>query len=237
MSSPRYNSNGCYGTLIDPNPTYYGRSRNYSVRFEDYNDSTSTSSGSKSSGIRKQKEKHSTRSPDHRRVRKQDRVIHKIPDGYCTANWNPEEEPILIAGSVFDTFSLGKWIYDWTSHCYNIDSTELDMAEQLWYSILGLSGILKSAKIMLNAYTKLDYIDMIHDFIESGNNLVTEFRAILRQCTKHMLTAKKKGNTVEYTGGIKFVACLLDVNYYIVEKFVNSTNVWIARFERNINEH
>lgn len=36
---------------------------------------------------------------------------------YSLKHWDPEEEPILLLGSVFDAHSLGKWIYDWTVFC------------------------------------------------------------------------------------------------------------------------
>ena len=43
-------------------------------------------------------------------------VSHRagIPAGYSFKNWDPREEPILLLGSVFDAYSLGKWIYDCT---------------------------------------------------------------------------------------------------------------------------
>jgi len=37
-----------------------------------------------------------------------------IPVGYSIKNWDREEVPIVLLGSVFDANSLGKWIYDWT---------------------------------------------------------------------------------------------------------------------------
>ncbi|KAF6802711.1 vegetative cell wall protein gp1 [Colletotrichum sojae] len=57
-----------------------------------------------------------------------DRKRHKIAPGYSLKNWDPTEEPILLLGSVFDSNSLGKWIYDWTVFHHGTTSPVADMA-------------------------------------------------------------------------------------------------------------
>lgn len=48
-----------------------------------------------------------------RRATDEDAKNHGVPAGYSLKNWDPEEKPILLVGSVFDANSLGKWTYDW----------------------------------------------------------------------------------------------------------------------------
>jgi hypothetical protein len=53
-----------------------------------------------------------------------------------TKKRDPNEEPIILLGSVFDVNSLGKWIYDWTV-CCNAPATPLaEMAADLWLLLL-----------------------------------------------------------------------------------------------------
>ena len=49
-----------------------------------------------------------------REVSAADLARYHIPAGFSYKNWDPDERPIVLLGSVFDANSLGKWIYDWT---------------------------------------------------------------------------------------------------------------------------
>ncbi len=42
--------------------------------------------------------------------------------GYSIKNWDPNELPIVLLGSVFDANSLGNWKYDWTAKPYSAGS-------------------------------------------------------------------------------------------------------------------
>lgn len=53
-----------------------------------------------------------------------------IPARYFLGNWDPTVEPLLLLGSVFDTNSIGKWIYDWTL------STPKELAGDLWLQLI-----------------------------------------------------------------------------------------------------
>jgi hypothetical protein len=57
---------------------------------------------------------------------------HRVPDGYSLKHWHPDEQPILLLGSVFDPNSIGLWIYDWTVFIYGPETPKSDIADELW---------------------------------------------------------------------------------------------------------
>lgn len=67
----------------------------------------------------------------------------KIPKGYSLANWDPDERPFFLAGSVFDVNSLGKWIYDWSCYRYGPSSPLADIAGDYWICSIRLDGKLR----------------------------------------------------------------------------------------------
>ncbi|CZR56383.1 uncharacterized protein PAC_06271 [Phialocephala subalpina] len=70
---------------------------------------------------------------------------HRIPPGYSLKNWDPLEEPIILLGSVFDTNSLGQWIYDWTVYHHCPATPNADMAGELWLLLIQPAGKVKCA--------------------------------------------------------------------------------------------
>jgi len=73
---------------------------------------------------------------------------HEIPAGYSLKNWDPNEEPIMLLGSVFDANSLGKWIYDWTVYHHGPATPISDMAGDLWLLLIKLAEKIKRAEKM-----------------------------------------------------------------------------------------
>jgi hypothetical protein len=53
-----------------------------------------------------------------------------------TKKRDPNEEPTILVGSVFDANSLGKWIYDWTASCNGSATPFAEMAADLWLLLL-----------------------------------------------------------------------------------------------------
>jgi len=71
---------------------------------------------------------------------------HRIPAGYSLKNWDPNEEPIMLLGSVFDANSIGKWIYDWTVSHHGPATPISDMAPDLLLLLIKLAEKIKRAE-------------------------------------------------------------------------------------------
>ncbi|KAL8793406.1 MAG: hypothetical protein Q9195_003992 [Heterodermia aff. obscurata] len=81
-------------------------------------------------------------------------VKYDIPAGYSLKNWDPNEEPILLLGSVFDANSLGKWIYDWTVSNHGLLSPMTDIAGELWLQLLRLTSTSKSVRPVIRRFSR-----------------------------------------------------------------------------------
>lgn len=171
---------------------------------------------------------------NYRQATREDRDKHNIPNDCCTFHWDPDEEPIFILGSVFSAVSLGKWIFDWTFHCYESNSEEVDIAEQLWYSLIDLLVRLKEAKNELNNNHSIDYKNILYDFVESGDNLKKKFNKIIYPCESCMLSAKNNTGIVDNVGGIKFITCMFLQYRDHIKRFIHLANLWTSRFKDNI---
>ncbi|KAK7699691.1 hypothetical protein SLS64_011464 [Diaporthe eres] len=114
-----------------------------------------------------------------------DARLHKIPDHYDLEQWDPYEKPIAFLGHVFDTNSLGKWIFDWTAQRYGGGSPMSDIAGDLWLLILHLPGMLRLSYEFLKRSTGTSFEDlgnyeMMRDFIEAGDHLMERLQRFLR---------------------------------------------------------
>lgn len=130
--------------------------------------------------------------PPSRKATEEDIRKHRIPPGYSLKNWDPEEEPIMLLGSVFDSNSLGKWIYDWTVYCHGPATPIADMAGELWLLLIQLSGKAKRAEECLPRIRKEENREMIEDFIESRERLFDKLKKLLKACEIPMLRAGRK---------------------------------------------
>lgn len=117
-------------------------------------------------------------------------------------HWDPEETPFILAGSVFDANSLGKWIYDWVAYVYRRpEGNEMKkIAGELWLLLIQISGKVKRA-IEVKANCILEDREMLEGFIESGELLNDELRRLLKRCEGPMLDKKRLGTTA----GIWFI--------------------------------
>ncbi|PSR99125.1 hypothetical protein BD289DRAFT_57198 [Coniella lustricola] len=178
-------------------------------------------------------------------------VVHKateadakkwgIPKGYALKNWDPTEEPILLLGSVFDANSLGKWIYDWTVYSRGSSTAFSDMAGALWLLLIELSHKIKRGKETVPLIRARENVEMIEDFIESGQRITDRLKKLLKLCEKPMLTAASSGKNDAQLGqrsGIEFVETLFgrDRELERTEAFMQSVRVFNLRFEANCEE-
>ncbi|KAK8922143.1 hypothetical protein VCV18_006197 [Metarhizium anisopliae] len=164
---------------------------------------------------------------------------HKIPQGYSLKNWDPEEEPILLLGSVFDANSLGKWIYDWTVYHEGPDKPIADMAGDLWLLLIKLYGKIKRAEEIVGQIRSAENREIMNDFIDAGERLTDKLRALLKACESPMLkAAKKKGSGLGKNSGVEFVLTLFgrDRELAKTEKLMQGIRLFDLRFDANCQD-
>jgi len=176
-----------------------------------------------------------------RKANEEDAKKHGIPPGYSLKNWDPTEEPILLLGSVFDSNSLGKWIYDWTVYSHGSNSPFSEMAGDLWLLLIQLAGKTKRAAKAVPAVRKADNKEVLEDFIGAGERLTDKLRDLLVACEQPMLEASKKGRKSSKLGkgaGVEFVETMFGRDRMLpnTEKFMQSVRLWNFRFDANIED-
>lgn len=179
----------------------------------------------------------------HRKATQDDAKKFQIPEGYSLSHWDPQETPIILAGSVFDANSLGKWIYDWVAHVYSgPEGREMvGIAGELWLLLIQISGKIKRAGEVMPEIRTLENREMVDDFIESGERLNDKLRRLLKRCEGPMLdvrSSKSGKNKLGTTAGVRFVHTLLGRDYELAntEKFMASVHLWNLRFDANCEE-
>ncbi|KAI9717226.1 MAG: hypothetical protein M1828_007420 [Chrysothrix sp. TS-e1954] len=168
-----------------------------------------------------------------------------IPAGYSYKNWDPDEEPILLLGSVFDANSLGKWIYDWTVYRTGPATPMSEVAGELWLLLIQLAGKIKRADACVPRIRRLDNRDMVEDFLESGERIWARFGKILKICEDYMWKVAKKEAARKGTSsaavvmgpksGCEFVDSMFgrDRRLEDTEKLMTSIRLWSVRFDTN----
>lgn len=169
---------------------------------------------------------------------------HDIPAGYSYKNWDPDEEPILLLGSVFDANSLGKWIYDWTVFHYGPATPMTEIAGELWLLLIQLAGKIKRAEECLKRIRRTRSRDLVEDFLESGERLWQRFNKLLKICETYMWKAAKKEHpgtknvTMGKNSGCEFVDAIFSVDREMdrTEKMMTGMRLWSMRFDANCEE-
>ncbi|KAI6351470.1 hypothetical protein MCOR25_009906 [Pyricularia grisea] len=259
-ASPRYNSSGQYATVnaprdayqsspMSPEPRRSSHSRRPSVSTPQRPQTTAPGSSSKHkrSSSRQHESYSRPQAPPpppeqkHRPATQEDAKKHQIPEGYSLSHWDPLETPIILAGSVFDANSLGKWIYDWVAHVHSgPEGREMvGIAGELWLLLIQISGKIKRASEVMPDIRTLENREMVDDFIESGERLNDKLRRLLKRCEGPMLSSSKTGKSkLGTTAGVRFVHTLLGRDYELAntEKFMASVRLWNLRFDANCED-
>lgn len=179
-------------------------------------------------------------SPPPAKATEADALKHRIPAGYSLKNWDPTEEPIMLLGSVFDSNSLGKWIYDWTVYHHGPATPISEMAGELWLLLIQLSGKVKRSEECVPRIRTQDNREMIEDFIESGERLTDKLRQLLKRCETPMLKASKRKDAPQLGkgSGVEFVETLFGRERELekTERFMQSVRLWNLRFDANCEE-
>ncbi|TWU76059.1 hypothetical protein ED733_007437 [Metarhizium rileyi] len=164
---------------------------------------------------------------------------HRIPTGYSLKNWDPDEVPILLLGSVFDANSLGKWIYDWTIYHEGPDKPIADMAGDLWLLLIKLYDKIKRAEEAVGVVRSQENREILNDFIDSGERLTEKLRNLLKNCEVPMLRAsKKKSSGLGKNSGVEFVLTLFgrDRELAKTEKLMQGIRLFNLRFDANCQD-
>jgi hypothetical protein len=146
----------------------------------------------------------------------------------------------MLLGSVFDSNSLGKWIYDWTVYHHGPATPISDMAGELWLLLIQLSGKVKRSEECIPRIRAQDNREMVEDFIESGERLTDKLRALLKRCENPMLKASKRKDAAQLGkgSGVEFVETLFGRERELekTERFMQSVRLWNLRFDANCEE-
>ncbi|KAI9780176.1 MAG: hypothetical protein M1839_007013 [Geoglossum umbratile] len=110
----------------------------------------------------------------------------KIPEGYSTEHWDPREPPILLLGSAFDAKSLGKWVLDWTVSLRGTGSREAMLAGDLFNHLDLFVNSVNRAKRCKGHIVGEGDIEMIQDFLESGDRLRKRWKDLVKICERSM---------------------------------------------------
>ncbi|KAL7622456.1 hypothetical protein AAE478_007961 [Parahypoxylon ruwenzoriense] len=175
-----------------------------------------------------------------RKATEADAKKHRIPPGYSLKNWDPTEEPIMLLGSVFDSNSLGKWVYDWTVHYHGPATPIADMAGELWVLLIQLSGKIKRAEEVVPEVRTQANKEMIEDFIESGERLTDKLRVLLKKCEAPMLRSNrtKDAAPLGQNAGVEFVKTVFGRERELerTEAFMQQVRLWNLRFDANCDD-
>lgn len=180
-----------------------------------------------------------------RRATEADAIRAGIPAGYSLKYWDPDEEPIILLGSVFDGNSLGKWIFDWTVYHYGPGSSRQDMVGELWLLLIKLAGNIRRAEDTIPKIKRRENYEMVEDFIESGERLWMRLAKLLKLCEGYMMKASKKGAAKKEPGSVsvagsggRFVEALLGPDQYLeqTEKWMTGVRLWDMRFHVNCED-
>ena len=143
----------------------------------------------------------------------------------------------MLLGSVFDSNSLGKWIYDWTVYHHGAATPISDMAGDLWLLLIQLAGKTKRADEAVPRIKSLESKEIIEDFIDSGQRLMDRLRNLLKLCQGSMLEAagKDRAGQLAAQAGIKFIMTLFGRERELnrTERFIQSVRFWNVRFDAN----
>lgn len=113
-----------------------------------------------------------------------------IPTGYLLKHWDPSEKPIIIGGTVFDSNSLGKWIYDWCKYAHGARSSYSETAGELWLlmvRVLGKVNVLEQRSKWRKRFRHVSS-ENLESLIHEGCTLRVNLLGIFSRCEKTMYT-------------------------------------------------
>ena len=184
------------------------------------------------------------RPPTPRVATSADASRHRIPAGYSLKNWDPEERPFLLLGSVFDGNSLGKWIYDWTYFQHGARAPINDVAGELWLLLIKFAGKLKRADEGLARVRRSADRELVEDYVVRGRKLWGRVQELLKHCETYMWKAARRegardGKVVMgEKSGVEFVLTIFgrDRELPRTEKLMSGIRLFNLRFDHDCED-
>ncbi|KAG8527740.1 uncharacterized protein KY384_007894 [Bacidia gigantensis] len=177
-----------------------------------------------------------------------DALKHRIPAGYSLKNWDPDEAPVMLLGSVFDANSLGKWIYDWTVYHHGASTPMSEVAGDMWLLLIKLAHKMKRADAILPKVEDDNDYDLVEEFLDSGDRLWHKLKKLLKQCEEFMWkVAKKEGEKdggakgsykMGKNSGCEFVDSMFGRDRMLedTEDMMQRIRLWNMRFDANCED-
>lgn len=182
-----------------------------------------------------------------------------IPEGYDLHNWDMNEEPIMLLGSVFDMNSLGKWTYDWAVYNYRSNTLLCKTAGELWILLIQFMGRMEQAEGWIPAITKeygketpgsttgtvrAKYESLLKTFSSSGHRLWARFNELIQDCENYMWNAAEReiasGEPVRMgdDSALEFLDTIFGRERSLerTEKLMMAMRLWILRFDANCDD-
>ncbi|KAJ8174723.1 hypothetical protein LV161_008844 [Aspergillus fumigatus] len=168
-----------------------------------------------------------------------------IPVGYSLRNWDPAERPIVLAGSVFDSNSLGKWIFDWARRAFGAGSVSVDIAGDLWLLMIRLAGRLSRLERLRDVRTVgrssigTGVNGLLHAVFGEGLLLWDELLELVSTCGRSMYSTDEYSCLRRFgqESGIAFVQTLLRMPGALpwTQRFMRKVQAWERRFDEELD--
>lgn len=174
-----------------------------------------------------------------------------IPSDYSLKNWDSNERPIILLGSVFDAGSLGEWVFNWTKYHHGRQHEATRTAGGLWELLIELSSKLKRAGEFFDPIRSVGDREIVADFIESGERLWAKLKALLKSCEEYMWSGARHVNSpsgvrqerqtkvqMGKQSGAEFVDAMFNGNkeWEKTERLMRGMATWCQRFQINCEE-
>jgi len=171
-----------------------------------------------------------------------------IPADYSLKNWDPNERPVILLGSVFDANSLGEWIFNWTKYHHGRSHDATKTAGGLWGLLIELSSKLKRAREFYPQIKAKENRETLDDFMESGERLWSKLKDLLKACEEYMWRGARgvasprpeEGKTVQMgkKSGAEFVDAMFNgvKEWDRTERLMRGMATWCQRFEVNCED-
>lgn len=171
-----------------------------------------------------------------------------IPADYSLKNWDSEERPIILLGSVFDANSLGEWIFNWTKYHHGRAHDATKTAGGLWELLIELSSKLKRAREFFGLIKAPENREILDDFMESGERLWQKLKTLLKACEEYMWRGargvtspgpqEKPAVQMGKRSGAEFVDAMFngEKEWERTERLMRGMATWCQRFEVNCED-
>lgn len=143
---------------------------------------------------------------------------------------------MLLLGSVYDPYSIGKWIYDWTVSQFNAASPIADIAGDIWMRFLSLASKCVQADVCLRTLQSRGDRRVLKEFLRSADDVWGNYAEILRVCQVAMMrTVRREGGkqVLDAEAGREFVETMFgrDRELERTEAMRAGLHHWLDEFE------